>query len=245
MADQQRGIQTVELAGEILKLVCASKKSLSLSEIAAMLNLAPGSAYKYLVSLQRTGLLKRNESTLEFEAGSLSLRLGLSKINCDGIVVQSRQALAQIAEKYEVNVFSSLWSNINGPTVVFYREFSSFFNLGFRLGENLALSTATGRLFAAYHAENLAQAILLKPYADAQQFSDARFLHDLNRIRQQGYSVLIDTPDICSYAVPVFNHDNQMVLAMTVFAQTQSVDADKISMILEDLTAIAGVLKGM
>ena len=65
MSNHQRGIQTVESAGEILALVCNSPKSLSLSEIAEAMELAPGSAYKYLVSLLRTGLLKRNERLLE------------------------------------------------------------------------------------------------------------------------------------------------------------------------------------
>ena len=162
MAGQQRGIHTVELSGEILNLICRSKKSLSLSEIAETLGLAPSSAYKYLISLQRTGLLKRNESTLEFEAGALSLRLGIAKISQNEVVAQSRHLLTQIAEKHEVNVFTSLWSDLNGPTVVFYKEFAGFFNLGFRLGNKMALSTATGRLFAAYKSVHAEENLLLQ-----------------------------------------------------------------------------------
>ena len=40
MAGQQRGIQTVDLSGEILRLICGSPKSLSLSEIAEALGVA-------------------------------------------------------------------------------------------------------------------------------------------------------------------------------------------------------------
>lgn len=247
MAGQQRGIQTVELSGEILKLICASKKSLSLSEIADYLNLAPGSAYKYLVSLQRTGLLKRNESTLEFEAGPLSLRLGLSKINHDQIIMQSRHALTQIAEKYEVNVFASLWSDINGPTVVFYREYAGFYNLGFRLGIHLTLSTATGRLFAAHKIKELRHLNQLKFYtADAHLFSDPTFQAGLSEIRQLGYSGLFDTPTpgISSFAIPVFDASNQMIFAMTFFARTTHLTTEKVQLLIQELKAISQALTG-
>lgn len=246
MAVQQRGIQTVESSGEILKLICHSTKSLSLSEIAEALNLAPSSAYKYLISLQRTGLLKRNESTLAFEAGSLSLRLGLAKVNQNVLVVKSRQLLTEIAEKHQVNVFASLWSNLQGPTVVFYKEFAGFFNLGFRLGANLTLSTATGRLFAAYQSLE-ANCEILKPYIHEQTiFQNDEFQQSLNEIREQGYSCFIDqpTPGISSYAVPVFDHNQQLIFAMTVFSKTEDLNAEKIQHILQDLSTAAVVLRG-
>ena len=247
MAGTQRGIQTVELSGEILKLVCASKKPLSLSEIAEIVGLAPGSAYKYLISLQRTGLLKRNDSTLEFEAGPLSLRLGISKIHHDAIVARSRQALTRIAEKHEVNVFTSLWSSLNGPTVVFYKEFAGFFNLGFRLGIQMALSTATGRLFAAYKSLNEADyAALQQSYKqeEALLLSDA-FQKSLAEIRTLGYSALIDTPTpgISSYAVPVFNTAGEIIFAMTAFAKTPHLNPEKIQQILTELKVAARELQ--
>jgi len=247
MAGQQRGIQTVELSGEILKLVCSSNKTLSLSEIAEFLELAPGTAYKYLVSLQRTGLLKRNESTLEFEAGPLSLRLGLSKINQDEKITQSRQALAAIAEKYEVNVFTSLWTDLNGPTVVFYREFAGFFNIGFRQGMHLALSTATGRLFAAYKSEEDSDVLSLGPYAQQDAcFTDIGFQQELAQIRSQGYSALIDrpTPGISSFAVPVLGADRRIKFAITAFSKTVDLNAEKIQLIIDELICAANRLKG-
>ena len=243
MAGQQRGIQTVDLSGEILHLICGSPKSLSLSEIAEALGLAPGSAYKYLISLQRTGLLKRNESTLEFEAGALSLRLGIAKINHNEVVAQSRQLLTQIAEKHEVNVFTSLWSDLNGPTVVFYKEFAGFFNLGFRLGNKMALSTATGRLFAAYKSVQAEENLSLQKafQQEHEQFLNADFQRGLADIRALGYSALIDTPTpgISSYAVPVFNAAGQISFAITAFAKTQYLSPEKIQQILAELKAAA------
>ena len=243
MVGQQRGIQTVDLSGEILNLICHSEKPLSLSEIAEILGLSPGSAYKYLVSLQRTGLLKRNESTLEFEAGSLSLRLGIAKINHSEVIVQSRYLLTKIAERHEVNVFSSLWSDLNGPTVVFYKEFAGFFNLGFRLGNKMTLSTATGRLFAAYKSVHAEESLSLQKafQQDQKKLLDLDFQRDLADICALGYSELIDTPTpgISSYAIPVFNSAGKISFAITAFAKTQSLSPVKIQQILRELKASA------
>lgn len=251
MTNHQRGIQTVELSGEILKLVCSSKKSLSLSEIAESLEMAPGSAYKYLISLLRTGLLKRNESTLEYEAGPLSLRLGLSKINHDSILAQSRIALTQLAEKYEINVFTSMWSAVNGPTVVFYKEFAGFFNIGFRLGINLSLThTTTGRLFAAYQFENVEVQKVAHPFlseVESTHLFDDQFQLELKKIREQGYSNLINTPTpgFNSFAVPVFDQSKKMILALTAFARTDEITDDQEKEILGGLQTIAQQLGGI
>lgn len=241
MTNHQRGIQTVELAGEILKLVCDSKKSLSLSEIADTLKLAPGSTYKYLISLLRTGLLKRNESTLEYEAGPLSLRLGLSKINHDVILAQAREALTQLAEKNKLNAFASIWSDLNGPTVVFYKEYGGFFNIGFHLGMNLSLiNTTTGRLFAAYMAEDVLKAN--NPAFNQDPVFETEVIH----IRAVGYSTLtnIPTPGFTSYAVPVFDRLDKLIMTLTVFGQSDYFDRNKEKIIVDELKQLAQRLEG-
>ncbi|MFW1754722.1 IclR family transcriptional regulator [Acinetobacter wanghuae] len=242
MTNHQRGIQTVELAGDILKLVCGSKRALSLSEIAETLEMSPGSAYKYLISLLRTGLLKRNDSTLEYEAGPLSLRLGLSKIKHDDMLAHARNTLTHLAEKYQLNAFASMWSDLNGATVVFYKEYGGFFNLGFRLGMRLSLlNTTTGRLFAAYM-----NATQLADYLDHDDIKQSDYINVLQEIRIQGYSTLSDipTPGFTSYAVPVFDCDQNIVMTLTAFGSSERFVQGGIQTLLDELNQIAAELKG-
>lgn len=243
MADHQRGIQTVELAGEILKLLSSSYKPLSLSEIAEQMNMVPSSVYKYLVSMVRIGLLKRDESTLEFEAGALCLRLGLSHLNHNQLLKNARIALTQFAEQDQINVFVSMWSNTCGPTVVFYKEFAGFYNIGFRLGITLSLiHTATGRLFSAFQD----QEILAKFNNHQKEKQALNTLQDAcELIRAQGYSVLIDTPtpNLSSYAIPVFDQQNNLILAITAFSETKQLDQVKINHIINTLKGIAQNLR--
>lgn len=247
MHSQQRGIQTVEYAGEILKLVCNSSKSLSLSEIAEAMQLSPSSAHKYLVSLLHTGLLKRNPSTLTFEVGSLSLRLGLSKIHHSAVLLHARQALSQIAEQYQLNVFASMWSMNNGPTVMFYKETGGFFHIGFRLGVRLSLSrTASGRVFAAYLDQStLTEYSQRLGESESAGLSQPEFQHVIAQIRMQGYSLLkgTPTPGITSYAVPVFNANGTFFMVVTAFYKSGKLDHEQEKALIADLKAIAVSLK--
>jgi DNA-binding IclR family transcriptional regulator len=248
MSNHQRGIQTVELAGDILKLVCRSKRSLSLSEIAEQLELAPGSAYKYLISLLRTGLLKRNETTLEYEAGPLSLRMGLSKMNHHSMLIQARAELTRLAEQYHVNAFASMWSSSNGPTVVFYKEYGGFFNIGFRLGMRLSMvNTTTGRLFAAYMDESrLTENDAILEADEILKLKHPEFIAEINQIKAQGYSTLTDipTPGFRSYAVPVFDSNQQFVMTLTVFGPSDQFSTDQVNTIVHELNQLAKQMEG-
>lgn len=247
MSNQQRGIQTVESAGQILKLICSSPKPLSLSEIADIMQLAPGSAYKYLHSLLRTGLLKRNENTLEYEAGPLSLRMGLAKMNHDTLLTHARSALTELADLYQLNVFASMWSKFNGPTVVFYKQAGGFFHIGFRLGIQLSLQhTASGRIFSAYmDSTDLEEYCKNFDEKTSSIFENNDFQKMLMKIRDQGYSHLADspTPGISSFAVPVFNARNEFVMAITAFHNSDMLTPEKEAKLIDDLSKIAQVLK--
>ena len=243
MSTHQRGIQTVDSAGEILNLICNSPHALSLSEIAQMMQLPPSSAYKYLVSLLRTELIQRDESSLTYRAGSLSLRLGLAKMRHDLVLLEARAALTKLADKYQVNVFASMWSNVNGPTVVFYKETAGFFHIGFRLGIRLSLHrTTTGRLFAAYMERQSLQPYLVKlDIKEQAALQDPELIKYCMQIREQGYSHLsgTPTPGLSTYAVPVLDEQEKLIMTLSAFHQIDQLDQEKEHSLIADLKRIA------
>ena len=80
MKSEQRGIQSVEVAGHILRMMVEQSAPMSLTEIAERVDSAPAQIFSYLVSLERTGMLKRDPVTQKYEPGSLSLRLGINAL---------------------------------------------------------------------------------------------------------------------------------------------------------------------
>ncbi|MCY1165569.1 beta-ketoadipate pathway transcriptional regulator, PcaR/PcaU/PobR family [compost metagenome] len=246
MLQNQRGIQSVEVACQILHVICSSYKPLSLSEIAERVDMAPGSVHIYLVSLIRTGLLKRNEITLEYGPGALGLRLGISHFDNNPTLTKAKEKLSELAQKYNLNVFLSLWSN-EGPTVIFYREFAGFLNISFKLGITLSLlETTTGHLFCAYKDKSEIINILDRKDPSKKlstSFSSGKFQEKIKNIRHDAIVISENLPTygITAIAVPVIDQVNQMNLALTVFTETEKIEAmsNTKDILIEDLKQIA------
>lgn len=244
MLATQRGIQSVEIAGQILDVICSSDKPLSLSQIAEHLNMAPGSAHIYLVSLTRTGLLKRNEVSLEYEPGALILRLGISHFDHYPTLTKAKEKISALAHQYHLNVFLSLWSD-EGPTVVFYRENAGFLNVSFKLGITLPLlDTTTGQLFCAFRDTALLSELLARKNQDLKLFQSSAFQKKLKKIKQDAYVVTENLPTngITAITVPVFDADQNVNLALTIFNETIKLDKASVSKIVNDLKQIAAEL---
>ncbi|MFP4906056.1 helix-turn-helix domain-containing protein, partial [Paraburkholderia sp. BR14261] len=72
----QRGIQSLDVTGELLAALVAAGTPLPLRDLAAAAGMAPAKAFPHHVSLQKIGLLARDAAG-RYEAGPLSLELGL------------------------------------------------------------------------------------------------------------------------------------------------------------------------
>lgn len=249
MKAEQRGIQSVEIAGQILRVMVEQSAPLGLSEIAERIGSAPAQIFTYLVSLERTGLLKRDPVTQKFEPGSLSLRLGLNALYDGPKVKPAIAAVERLGQELKLNVFVSVWTRF-GPVVIFYREYGMVMNLGFKQGSVFSLTrTATGKLFAALMAqEKCAEVIAGQTFTrdDIRQFTSADFQQTLAEIRRLGLSISrsIPTPSVSALAAPIFDADGQILLAISAFSSASQLDDNKLTAIGERLLAEANALSG-
>lgn len=69
MKSESRGIQSVEIAGQILRVLVDHSRPLTLSEIAERAGTTSAQIHNYLVSMTRVGLLKRDPQSQKFEPG--------------------------------------------------------------------------------------------------------------------------------------------------------------------------------
>ncbi|WP_281074561.1 IclR family transcriptional regulator [Klebsiella quasivariicola] len=239
MKPEQRGIQSVEVAGHILRVMVEKSKPLSLTEIAELVDSAPAQIFTYLVSLERTGLLKRDPVTQKYEPGSLSLRLGLNALYDAPKVKEAIAAIERLGQQQKVNVFVSVWTRF-GPVVIFYREYGMVMNLGFKQGSVFSLiRTATGKLFAAYMPRAKCDEIIQQQTFtrdDPTLFNSAEFQQTLAEIRLRGLSVSqsVPTPSVSALAAPVLDGDGNILLAISAFSSSNKLDNQNL-MTLGDL----------
>lgn len=239
-----RGIQSVELAAEILNLVVSQARALTLTEIAELIDTSPSRAYTYLVSLTRTGLLVRDSLTMEFSPGPLSLRLGADAL----LNFPKVRALIPLADdfgkEHGVNLFLAVWTPY-GPIAVRSIEWGDVLNIGFRQGALLSLSrTATGKLFAAYRdAQEVEQVIISQRLARERidEFQSADFQSELGKIKTCRVSVSrgVPTPSVSAISVPVFDNSGQIVLAITAFGASRSFDEQYVKSLSAKLSDLA------
>ncbi|MEM5339218.1 IclR family transcriptional regulator [Paraburkholderia azotifigens] len=226
----QRGIQSVEVGGRVLHALATSRVPLALSDLAASADIAPGQAHAYLVSLTRLGLIKRDELTGRYEPGPLSLRLGLMQLANQPAFRAAVPRAGALAEAVGFSV-AICTKGPQGPTIVRYEHAGFPLHVNLHVGTVMSLpATSTGRLFCAFLAPDALQAMwtnqsggtgdMVAP-ADRPAF-DAT----LGGIRERGIERGIDAPSpgISSLAVPVFDAEGQLCLALTVIGPSGAID---------------------
>ncbi|NYU09468.1 hypothetical protein A8O28_10175 [Enterobacteriaceae bacterium CCUG 67584] len=249
MKAEPRGIQSVEVAGSLLRIIVEQSKPLSLTEIAERLDAAPAQIFTYLVSLERTGLLKRDPLTQKYEPGSLSLRLGMTALYGASKVRAAIAALERLGQAQKLSVFVSVWTRF-GPVVIFYREYGIVMNIGFKQGSALSLTrTATGKLFAAWMPKEKCDAVIQQQtfmHDELVLFNSADFQQTLVDIRQVGLSLSrsVPTPAVSTVAAPVFDTEGNLQLTISAFTSSDQPDTRRIAALGDLLIAEAQALSG-
>lgn len=222
----QRGIQSVEVAGRLLRALADARIPLALGPLAEQAGLASAQAHTYLVSLVRLGLIKRSHIDGRYEPGPLALRLGMARLDQDPayrIAVPHAQALSAAIG---FSVALSL-PTPQGPTIVHYAHAGKPLHVNLHVGTVMALAaTATGRAYCAFLPQAQWQAVwdVQRPpeeFAGPGQFDAA-----LEAIRARGMERAINTPSpaVSSLAMPLLDGDGRLLLVLTAIGPTGAID---------------------
>lgn len=216
----QRGIQSVEVGGQLLLALVHEGRPMALKDLARDAGMAPAKAHPYLVSFGKLGLVVQDEVSGRYGLGPLAMQLGLISLQqMDPVRLASAQ-LAPLAQAVGQTVGIAVWGP-RGATIVRTEEGPSAVNVSMRHGTVMSLrGTASGRLFAAWlpRAEVLA--------ADPAAVFDAAFERDLEAVRAAGFSHAVDAavPGVSALAAPVFDATGRIVLSLTAIGPGAGLD---------------------
>ena len=124
MAKKSRGIQSIEVGGELLRALARSGEPMMLRDLAREAGMAPAKAHPYLVSFSRIGLIEQDETNGRYEIGALALELGLISLRRLSAVRIAAPRIAALASEIDHAVSLAVWGT-HGPTVVRLEEPSS------------------------------------------------------------------------------------------------------------------------
>lgn len=229
MVEKRKGIQSVEIGVGVLDALVHLGRPSTLSEIAKASDLSASQAHRYLASFVNTGFLKQDPATSLYDLHSGALRLGLAAMaRLDVFDLASAVALELVAATGRT-IQLAIWSDL-GPTIVRWFPGTPPIYTTLAIGSRLSLThSATGRVFLAFLNETYVSDLLQRELARERTSGPV----DLDALRQQARRDLLAEvdgtimPGLRAFAVPVFNMQGQLVLALSAIAsQTFAVEED-------------------
>src|SRR6204780_957587 len=143
-----QGIDAVEVAGTILQALLRCERPARLKDIGTATGIASAKLHRYLVSMIRCGLVRRNGGRYDF--GLLAYQVGQVVTRDNDVVSQIEARLAQFSQEIGEVVGVAQWVG-NGITFVNWFESSPEFSIRLKPGLQRDITpSATAKLLAAY-----------------------------------------------------------------------------------------------
>jgi len=209
-----KGIASVEIAIQLVRVVESSPQPMTLKEIAEAVGFSPSKAHHYLVSLVRSGLLERQGGGLRYALGSFSLQLGLTALARSGTANVVADAVRALRDETGHASAFSVWTS-RGPVVRHWEDSKEPMGISMRLGTVLPmLNSPTAAVFIAWLPdEELKPALKLLPRGSLP-------LNALVAIREQArkeggaHASGTRSPTVAAVAAPVFGSGGRLAGAL-------------------------------
>jgi DNA-binding IclR family transcriptional regulator len=227
----KQGVQSLEVGMAILRAMATGKRSMMLKDIAAAADMPPSKAHRYLVSLIRTGLVEQDPLTSRYDLGPFALNLGLVALDRVDRIRLGLATITELRDQTNETTALAVWGE-TGPVVVRWERPRRPITVNVVTGTNLALlSSAAGRVFAAWLPERQTESLLRQELASGRApagvttLAQAREL--LAAVREQGVAVVSRdyfARGVEAAAAPVFNFKNEITMAIALVGVEGAMD---------------------
>lgn len=144
------GIQALDAALSVLRVLRSFAGPAALSDIAREAGMPPSKVHRYLASFIHAGLAVQKERSGRYDLGREAAELGVAAISRNNFVVQASEELEGLAEATGQAALLAVWSH-SGPTVVRLERGPNLTTTSIGLGSTFPLlDSATGRVFLSY-----------------------------------------------------------------------------------------------
>jgi DNA-binding IclR family transcriptional regulator len=208
---------------KVLAAVAEGPGPRPLKDISAAAGIAPSSAHRHLTTLVRAGMVEQHDATGRYDLGPLVIELGLMALARRDPVRLIGSSLEELRDRLDETVFLAVWGN-RGPTIVRWEESARAVTVNVRVGSVMPLlRSATGRVFLTW----------LRPAATADlvgdEGGDSKQVELLRKAtRQRGLGCVQGDllPGVASLSAPVFNHQGDLVAAISTLGPQGDFDTD-------------------
>jgi DNA-binding IclR family transcriptional regulator len=230
---RQIGVQSVEIAGRLLKTLAQLGGPQTLKDFSAAAGLFPAKAHRYLVSLIREGLIEQSSIDGRYDFGGGAREIGRAAINRLDIMRIGAPLLVDLRNVLQQTVFLGAWGN-EGPTVLYWLDVPRPVSVIIRPGSILPLLTsALGLVCAANPPPDLTKRRIAKEIAEHKRSgldfavkSEAEAARKLADVLARGFSLVRGDliRGIDAMAVPVLDFKKDLVAVLAAVGPSKSID---------------------
>ncbi len=206
----------VERTLEILEAVAHRSGGMSNADISRKLRIPKSSASYILRTLQHRGYLRRDPETGRYRLGVKVLSLSRGALSGLDVREAALPVMRQLVEHSHLTAHLAI---LDGDEAVYVEKVDApgFIKMDTWVGRRMEIhSTSVGKALAAYLDPAKIAAILkargMKKLTPRTITSPARFLKELERVREQGYAVDDEenSPEVRCVAAPIFGASGQI-----------------------------------
>ena len=210
-------IQSLLVGYELLELVAASEKPLKFNEIYEQTKMSKSNLHKYLHTLTSVGLLYRDRSNGLYTLGSKLVEYGMKAVNQENMMERVMPFLQEINQASKSTVLLTSWSQ-SRPIVVRLINSQEGLNIGAQLGTVLPVTSAAGKVFAAFLDDYLLEEWMAEQTERMSDEQRAALQHDIQSVRRTGIAFASEplVPSISSIAIPMFNFESRLLGVIVV-----------------------------
>lgn len=222
--DQQPGVKTLDKGLRILDFIIGSQRSFGVSEIANEFGMDKGSAYRFLTTFDRYGVLHQDKQSRKYGLGTKFLVWASRANSLATIVSVARPSLEELARSTSLEAHLALMSHRTGVLVD-----TAFPNTPLSTRSLIGIqeplhNTALGKALVAFLPEDemraLVETIPLTKATEKTIVDRAVLIEALMEIRRTG--VATDNgeffPFLSCFAAPVFDENDRVVASIGVSA---------------------------
>lgn len=232
-ANSANSLRTLERGLDVLDCFGHSETKLSLTEIAARINLTPSTASRILSTLEKRNYLVRDSETKKYQLSGRFGALAASSVQSFDIRIIAAPYLKRLYDLYNESV--TLYICLDGQRVCIDRiETTHGLRRVINIGDRLSLTRgASGKVLLAWLPEEQRKVIWLTdpavPFAEFDQ------------IRLQGFATSMSERDegVAAVSVPIFDAQAQMVAAVAIAIPTVRVTEETIPRMIPSVVETA------
>jgi DNA-binding IclR family transcriptional regulator len=223
-----QGIQSVELAMNVLRAIEEARAARSLTQIAAAAGMTPSKAHRYLASLGRIGLVAQSQRSGLYDLGPGMRRLGIEAMRRMDEVAQASEYLPGLRDRTSQAVNLAVWGD-HGPVIVRWDYGAYPLPITVRVGATMPLLySSVGRVFLAYLPDATTRPVLREQLAvDDQEAPTERAIQRIvAEVRERGYALTSGgvIPGVTSIAAPVVGSGETLAISIAMPARSATVE---------------------